>query len=47
MEFLHGQQLHRQESSMKKHLHAVKYLTEHPEYFVVKDEKQAHTIAKV
>ena len=24
---------------MKKHLHAVKFLTEHPEYFVVKDEK--------
>ena len=39
MKFLHGQQLHRQDSSMKKHLHAVKFLTEHPEYFVVKDEK--------
>ena len=39
MKFLHGQQLHRQDSSMKKHLHAVKFLTEPPEYFVLKDEK--------
>ena len=39
MKFLHGQQSHRQESSMKKHLHVVQFLTKHQEYFTMKDKK--------